>query len=101
MKTIKIIPALLASFVLLISQVAMANDEKFIEAMLKNIEAVYSGHSSEEIQNAINAFDRIGEAEKTKWEPFYYSSFGYVMMANLEKEAAKKDTYLDLALKGG
>ena len=28
----------------------------------------------------------------------YYSAFGYVMMANREKENAKKDSYLDLAM---
>ena len=67
--------------------------------MQKNIESVYAAQSIPDIQNAVNAFERIGEAEKTKWEPFYYASFGYVMMANREKEAAAKDTYLDLALK--
>ena len=67
--------------------------------MQKNIEAVYTAQSIPDIQKAVNAFERIGEAEKIKWEPFYYASFGCVMMANLEKEAATKDTYLDLALK--
>jgi hypothetical protein len=77
---------------------AKAINEKFIEAMQKHILTVYTSESPEEIQNAINAFDRIGEAEKSKWEPFYYSSFGYIMMANREKEPAKKDSYLDQAL---
>jgi hypothetical protein len=91
---------ILLSIALLVSQSVMAGDDKFIDAMQKNIQTVYTSQNNEEVQNAVNAFDRIGEAEKTKWEPFYYSSFGYVMMANREKEAAKKDAYLDLALKG-
>jgi len=74
-----------------------ANDAKYVEAMSKGIEAVYKAQSIEELQNAVNVFDRIANAEKTKWEPFYYSAFGYVMMANLEKESTKKDNYLDLA----
>src|SRR5260221_1797407 len=74
-----------------------ASDGKYMEAMSKNIEAVYKAQTTEELQNAVNAFDRIANAEKTKWEPLYYSAFGYVMMANRENENAKKDSYLDLA----
>lgn len=83
---------------LMISTMVNASD-KYIETMQKNIEVVYTAQSIPDIQNAVNAFERIGEAEKTKWEPFYYASFGYVMMANLEKDASAKDTFLDLALK--
>ena len=97
MKSFKIIPTLLLSIALLISQLALAND-KFIETMQKHIQTVYTSQSIEEIQGAVNAFDRIAEAEKTKWEPFYYAAFGNVMMANKENDATKKDTYLDLAL---
>jgi hypothetical protein len=100
MKSIKIIPTLLLSLALLMSQFVLASDAKFVETMQKHIQTVYTSQSVEEIQGAVNAFDRIAEAEKTKWEPFYYSAFGNVMMANKEKDGAKKDTYLDLALKG-
>lgn len=85
-------------FVLLVGSVAFASDGKYIEAMTKNIELVYKAQTIEELQNIVNTFDRIANAEKTKWEPFYYSAFGNVMMANLEKDAARKDGYLDLAL---
>ncbi len=75
----------------------LANGGKYMEAMNKNIEAVYKAQTTEELQHAVNAFDRIANAEKTKWEPWYYCAFGYVMMANLEKENSRKDSYLDLA----
>jgi tetratricopeptide (TPR) repeat protein len=81
---------------ILISVGAMAND-KYTDQMMKNIEVVYKAQSSEELQNAVNVFERIGNAEKTKWEPFYYGSFGNVMLATREKDASKKDGYLDLA----
>lgn len=100
MKTLNIIPLILAVIVLLASNLVWANDDKYIDAMQKNIETVYHAEAVTELQNAVNTFQRIGEAEKTKWEPFYYASFGYVMMANQEKEPSLKDTYLDLALKG-
>lgn len=72
-------------------------DDKYTEQMSKNIEAVYKATTTEDLQKAVNAFERIGGAEKTKWEPFYYASFGYVMMATREQDSGKKDNILDLA----
>lgn len=92
MKTITFI------LVLLFSANVFATDDKYLEQMGKHIQAVYAAQTNEQYQEAVNAFDRIAAAEKTKWEPYYYSAFGSVMMANNEKEAAKKDTYLDKAL---
>ena len=100
MRILNIIPLILAAIVLLASKLVWANDDKYIDAMQKNIETVYQAAAVSELQNAVNTFQRIGEAEKTKWEPFYYASFGYIMMANRENEPSKKDTYLDLALIG-
>lgn len=71
--------------------------DKYTDQMTKNIEVVYNSKSSEDIQKAVNAFERIGGAEKTKWEPYYYASFGYIMMAVREPDATKKDALLDLA----
>jgi tetratricopeptide (TPR) repeat protein len=97
MKTINIIPLLLAAIVLLASRLALAND-KYLETMQKNIETIYASKDVAEIQQVINTFVRVGEAEKTKWEPFYYAGYGYVMLAMREQTAVQKDTYLDLAL---
>ena len=89
---------LMLFLVITLPLVTLANDDKYIEAMSKNIQAVYNAQTPEEIQNAVNALDRIANAEKTRWEPYYYSAFGNVMMANREKDAIRKDGYLDLAL---
>jgi len=72
--------------------------DRYTETMLKNIQTVYTADSIPQLQGAVNAFERIAAAEKTKWEPYYYAAFGYVMMANREKEAIKKDSYLDQAM---
>jgi tetratricopeptide (TPR) repeat protein len=84
-------------FAFLISGSVFASD-KYTEQMSKHIQAVYTAKSTDEYQVAINALDRIALAEKTKWEPYYYSAFGNVMLATQTGEAAKKDAYLDLAL---
>lgn len=96
MKTAIRLYIVIASWMLSIN-VSTASD-KYTEAMQANIEKVYNAGSIEELQPVVNSFERIGDAEKTKWEPYYYASFGYAMMANREKDGAKKDAYLDQAL---
>jgi tetratricopeptide (TPR) repeat protein len=85
-------------FLMFISIATMANDEKYYEQMGKQIQAVYTAKTMDEYQSAINALNRIASAEKTKWEPYYYSAFGSIMMATREAETSKKDAYLDQAL---
>lgn len=75
-----------------------ANDDKYVTAMKKNIDAVYRAQTIEELQQSVNAFQRIAEAEKTKWEPSYYAAFGSILMATKEKDGVKKDGYLDAAM---
>ena len=76
---------------------AIANDNKYAEAMAKNIQTVYTSKSNADLQSAVNSLERIGGTEKTKWEPYYYAGFGYIMLATNEKEGNKKDGYLDQA----
>ncbi len=90
MKTI-----ILSLLIAISATTAFPGDVKYFETMAKNIEQVYKAKTIEELQNAVNVLDRVGNAEKTKWEPFYYSSFGYVMMATRENDVAKKDSFLD------
>jgi hypothetical protein len=74
-----------------------ANDDAYAEVMAKSIQTVYSAQSISTLQNTVHALERIGLAEKSKWEPYYYAAFGYIMMANQEKDGSKKDSYLDQA----
>ncbi len=78
------------------STLLFAND-KYEQAMQTNIQAIYKAQTAEEMQQRINAFERIGAAEKSKWEPFYYASFGYIMMSTREEDGAKRDALLDKA----
>ena len=75
---------------------ALAND-KYQKAMLKNIPSVYSAETIEDHQKVVNNLTRIADAEKDKWEPYYYITYSYVMMSFKEQEAGKKDQHLDLA----
>lgn len=98
MKTLVTIFLLYASA---LSSVALApdtNDEKFVEAMKKNIKAVYEAETIESLQAAVNAFERISVAEAGRWEPLYYAAFGNLMMCIRTNEVADKDLYIDQAV---
>ena len=75
-----------------------ANDGKYVQTMLKNIEAIYAAQEPERIQELVNTFERIASVEKEKWEPLYYIAYGNIMMANMEKDGQQKDALLDRAL---
>lgn len=66
--------------------------------MLENIRQIYEASSVEAYRESANAFDRIAARETDKWEPLYYSAYGYLMMAGLSQENDPKDQYLDLAM---
>lgn len=84
--------------ILFITALGHAND-KYIAMMQKNIEGIYKAETIEDLQLVINAFDRVAQVEKEKWEPHYYSTFGYLMMSTKTKETTAIDSYLDLAVK--
>lgn len=98
MKTINFIPFILAAILFGAAAAAHATD-KYVELMQKNINIVYTSKSATELAAAINSLERIADAEKVKWEPFYYAAFGYLMMATNEQGPAQKDNLLDQSLK--
>ncbi len=98
MKTLTIIPLLIAALLFTVVRTALANDDKFVAAMKKNIASLYEAKTLSEYQEVINTLQRIAAAEKDRWEPHYYMGFGYVMMANLETAGTLKDQQLDRAL---
>jgi len=82
---------------LILFSTAFANDGRYVEAMKKNIQSLYQAATIADLQNSVNALQRIASAEKTKWEPYYYITLGYIFMSTRENDAAKKDSFLDLA----
>ena len=97
MKTLNIIPFLIGLLLLIVHSLS-ANDERYLEAMQKNIQTVYTAQSVSELQHSVNSLERIASAEKTKWEPYYYAGFGYILMATREQDGGKKDLFLDQAI---
>jgi hypothetical protein len=59
---------------LVVSLAASAQSPKYAEAMQKNIALLDSGKSMDQFQSLAATFDRIGDAEKTQWLPYYYAA---------------------------
>jgi hypothetical protein len=62
------------SLALLASIAASAQSDKYTEMMQKNITLLDSAKSIDDLQSLASTFDRIGDAEKTKWLPYYYAA---------------------------
>lgn len=82
-------------FILLSAILSTTSYEKI---MLENIRKIYDASSIEAYRESANVFDRIAAKESDKWEPLYYSAFGYLMMASMSREGDPKDQYLDFAM---
>jgi hypothetical protein len=59
---------------LLISVAGRAQTDKYTQTMQKNIALLDSAKSIDDLQSLAGTFDRIGDAEKTKWLPYYYAA---------------------------
>jgi len=77
--------------------VVNAQNEKFIGAMKKNITLLDSAKTGEYLQNASNNFERIANAEKTEWLPWYYSAYALVLKGFQLKDIKEVDATMDKA----
>jgi hypothetical protein len=90
----------LLAFVLLISLTAAAQSDKYVQAMQKNIPLLDSAKTVDQLQSLAGTFDRIGDAEKTQWLPYYYAALAQTwigwMPATTDKDgnAQKINAYL-------
>jgi hypothetical protein len=79
------------AFTLLITLAANAQSDKYVAMMQKNIALMDSAKTTQDFQSVANAFERIGDAEKTQWLPYYYAGLALTragwMDKNLDKDA--------------
>lgn len=84
MKSITIALLCVMSFVC-----ANAQSAKYTEFMKKNIAMLDSAKSADDYQNAANSFDRVANAEKTQWQPYYYEGYALLMKAFMSSKDPK------------
>lgn len=75
-----------------------AQSEKFVKAMEQLVPAVDTTHSQDGLADLANSFERIANAEKTQWLPFYYAALCNINKANMyfsTQEVDKIDPLMD------
>jgi len=82
---------LLAAIFLVIATAGIAQNDKYVNAMKKNLAMFDSAKSTADFQALAASFERIGDAEKTEWLPYYYAGLALLAPgwqdANIDKDA--------------
>lgn len=82
---------------LAVSTAIFAQSEKYTNAMKKNIAELETAMQKGGMPDLANNFERIADAEKTQWLPYYYASYCTVMNAFMEQDKSKTDAIADKA----
>jgi len=90
---------LFVAAIVLFAQSTMAQEsEKYIAAMNKNLSALETAFKDPASLLALaNSFERIGDAEKTQWLPYYYAAFCQVNYGFMEADKSKTDLIAEKA----
>ncbi|MEP6927359.1 MAG: hypothetical protein ABI834_06970 [Ginsengibacter sp.] len=76
---------------------SFSQSDKYTGAMKANIALLDSMMIKGNGGELANTFERIGDAEKTQWLPYYYAAYCTVTSAYAEKDNLKKDAIADKA----
>lgn len=82
---------------LTVSTAIFAQSEKYTNAMKKNIAELETAMQKGSMPDLANNFERIADAEKTQWLPYYYAAYCTVMNAYMEQDKSKTDGIADKA----
>lgn len=89
---------ILLALVALCMQPVFSQSEKFTGAMKKNIADIDSAVSHNEIARLTDIaanFERIGDAERTQWLPYYYAAYCQITLAYIKNVVADNDMVAD------
>jgi hypothetical protein len=82
---------LLSFSVLLVVTTSFAQGDKFQKGMEMNLSILDSAKSADDYTSVAAAFERIGDAEKTQWLPYYYSAFANIMKGFTDQKVNKDE----------
>jgi hypothetical protein len=86
--------------VVLFNLAAMAQKPEYLQAMGETLGEFANMQSVADAQALGNKFQVIANAEQSEWLPLYYHAHCFILMSFMEQgDAAKKDSYLDVAEK--
>ncbi|MEO5783762.1 MAG: hypothetical protein ABIQ07_10845 [Ginsengibacter sp.] len=88
---------ILLSLVICFCVEAFAQSDRYAPAMKKNIAMLDSAMQKGNAKELANNFERIGDAEKTQWLPYYYAAYCNILTTYTEKDKSKIDAIADKA----
>ena len=74
-----------------------AQSEKYAGAMKAQIAKIEPAVQNGGFTDLVNSFERIGDAEKNQWLPYYYAAYCQVMSALIGTDKSKSDALADRA----
>lgn len=66
-----------------------AQSEKYQKAMQANLTILDSAKSAQDLRSVAAAFERIGDAEKNQWLPYYYAGLALVQVGWIDHKLDK------------
>lgn len=92
---------ILAGFLLFLTGICFSQgnsvNSKFEKAVLDNLKVLDTARSPGTLITLANNFDRIANAEKKEWLPYYYAAFCYTMLALYSPDPTQIDPLADKA----
>lgn len=76
---------------------AFAQSDRYAPSMKKNIAMLDSAMQKGNAKELANNFERIADAEKTQWLPYYYAAYSQILSTYIEKDKTKIDPIADKA----
>jgi hypothetical protein len=73
-----------------------AMNPKFVAAMQKQVDILDTAFAPATLQNCYNAIERISNAEKGEWLPYYYMAY-CLILESYSAETSQMDEYCDKA----
>src|SRR6476661_5175942 len=80
---------LLLLLVMLVSIAVFSQSDKYTQAMQKDLAMLDSAKTAADLNTASAAFERIGDAEKTQWLPYYWAALAKVRIGWVDNSVDK------------
>lgn len=75
----------------------LAQSDKYRKAMQQRLGEMETAVQNGGMASLANSFERIAEAEKNQWLPYYYAAYCQIMSALMEQDKSKVDQLADKA----
>jgi len=79
--------------ILCVTGTVFAQSEKYTKAMTTAIALIDSAKTADDMLAASATFERIADAEKNQWLPYYYAGLTQILQAFMKNDGANNDTY--------